>query len=112
MKVKVIENHWLPKKLNVVAITLYPRIYLAIDYKTAIATDVINHEFIHVRQVREQGWLRFYMTYLFDYAKNCFKYNKLQAYMRIPAEIEAYAEQSNTPYPNTVQIIDGVMKEI
>lgn len=113
MKVKVIPNHWLPKYLNVKAITLYPRIYLAIDCETAVKQNMIAHEFIHVRQIREQGWIRFYVKYLWDYVKQYRTYkNWDEAYYHIPAEVEAYANQNTTPIPANVKYVGNSLEEV
>lgn len=112
MKVKIIQNHWLPKKLNVTAITLYPRIYLSCDYETAINQDVINHEFIHVRQIRQLGWIKFYIVYLYNYITLYLKLkNQNDAYMHIPAEIEAYSLQASIRYPEDVKLVNGILQE-
>lgn len=112
MRVKVYENHWLPKKLGYTAITLYPRIYMADSYGDATLNHVLNHEFIHVAQVREVGFVRFYVKYLLDYAVQLIKYRQTQvAYMHIPAEVAAYAHQNDTPVPANVKLVDGILQE-
>lgn len=112
MRVKAYQNHWLPKMLNVTAITLYPRIYMADTYEDAQKRNILNHEFIHVAQVREQGWIRFYATYLWQYLILFLTYRSQQeAYYHIPAEIEAYSNQATTPVPSNVKLVDGVMQE-
>lgn len=50
----------------------------------------MRHELIHIWQVRKAGWLRFYLTYLRDACR--------YEYRKIPAEVEAYANQHDPEY--------------
>lgn len=112
MKVKVIQNHWIPRLLSVEGITLYPRILLSDSYEVAYTNRTLNHEFIHVAQIRKLGFLRFYVSYLFDYFVLYLKYrSKQKAYRSIPYEIEAYGNQDSTPIPNDVKMVDGILQE-
>lgn len=112
MKVKVRQNHWLPRLLKVTGITLYPRIYLADSYEDAQNNFILNHEFIHVAQIRKQGWVKWYLTYLWNYAKMFAIFrNQNEAYLNIPAEAAAYAGEVTTPYPGNVKLVDGVLQE-
>lgn len=113
MLVKVKQNHWLPSFLKVTAITLYPRIYLACSYEDAIANHILNHEFIHVAQIRQTGVVKFYIIYLWNYAKNMIKYrNQDTAYRNIPVEADAYLRQEETPVPSNVQMVNGILQEV
>lgn len=54
----------------------------------------IAHELVHFNQIQEAGLIKFYSKYLWDYIKNLIKYrNHKEAYMNIPYEVEAYAEE-------------------
>ena len=54
---------------------------------------LVAHELVHVRQYGESGFLRFLARYLSDYARNLVRLrNHREAYLAIPAEVEARAE--------------------
>jgi len=96
MKVRVKENHWIARVLRVGGITLYPYIFLAREADEVI----LNHEFIHVRQVRQKGWFRFYVGYLADYFKLLLIHkNHFNSYMNIPFEVEAYRQERVEKHP-------------
>jgi len=60
---------------------------------------LINHELIHCYQIKRDGILRFYFKYIKDYIMLRLKgHNHTQAYLSIPYEIEAYANQKNLDY--------------
>lgn len=95
MRIKVRVNHWLPKLLNAGATTIYPWILIA---DGTFADEMLQHEFVHVRQVRRMGWLGFYLSYLWEYLKLRFKgLAHKAAYYKIPYEEEAYALAATTP---------------
>jgi hypothetical protein len=57
---------------------------------------LVNHERIHLEQIKRDGVIKFYWKYLFDYLRNRkLGMNHEDAYMSIPYEIEAYENQSN-----------------
>lgn len=85
---------------------------MSCSYDYALKNNILNHEFIHVAQVRQQGWIKFYATYLWQYFLMLLKYrNQQDAYYHIPAEVDAYAHQATTPMPSDVKLIDGVYQE-
>ena len=93
-------NSWLPTKLGFDAITLYPFIFFSCDKQTAITEKLINHEWIHVTQIRQVGWFHFYSSYLLSYWKSYFKSkNQMEAYLAIPWEEKAYAGQDTFILP-------------
>ena len=101
MKIKMKFGHWLPKKLGFTAITLYPFIFFAYTKEQAIRYNVVNHEWIHVTQIRKLGWFKFYIDYLWQYWVNYRKYKQqFPAYMAISYEVEAYHSQSQFPLPD------------
>lgn len=89
MKIREIENSFLAKILGY-NITLYPFIfYIGVPHK-----HTKTHEHVHIAQIENLGWIKFYTTYLGYYIKNRFKgMNSFQAYMNIPYEIEAYSKE-------------------
>ncbi len=88
MKVRIRENHWYPRLLKVGAITLYPYVLFSRD----VTFRMLMHEWVHVRQVRRLGWLRFYASYVWEFLRRYvgggFKYDK--AYRAVSFEAEAY----------------------
>lgn len=101
MKVSVKYEHWLPKFLGFGAITLYPFILIKWPRPTfddpellQMVRVMVKHEMIHVKQIREQGFFKFYAKYVWDWVRNFFKgHTGKDAYYAIPAEIEAYHGQ-------------------
>lgn len=95
MKAKFIFESKLAKLLRVGAITLYPFVFCQYDLGFSIARNIVQHEMVHVHQVRALGWFRFYSTYLLDYFKFRLIYKKshLEAITHMPFEAEAYAHQ-------------------
>ena len=91
--VKLRFNSALARRLGVEAIVLYPFVFFARSReRTAPAT--LRHEMIHVRQVRQLGWWRFYLGYLREYARHRWKLRSHDAaYRAISFEREAYAGQ-------------------
>lgn len=96
MKVRARYKHWLPRWLDVTAITLYPFVLFDCTYEQAIESRVAHHEMVHVRQVRAAGWLAFYWKYLVDYARLRFSgKDHNAAYFEVPWEKAAYDEQAS-----------------
>ena len=87
-------NHWFPSKVGAGAITLYPYVFFAMSRADAAKEHVITHELQHVRQVRQRGWLWFYLDYVLQMAIGLYKFKSWnKAYMAISWEVEAYALQ-------------------
>lgn len=60
---------------------------------------LINHERIHVEQIKRDGVLRFYGRYLWEYFKGRLnKMNHDEAYRHISYEQEAYQHHHNITY--------------
>jgi hypothetical protein len=98
MKVRLFENSKLPVWLKVDGITIYPFIFINCSKQEAMDNRILNHECVHVLQVRKLGWFKFYGLYVAKYAKYWWKFrNQQQAYMAISFEMEAYAEQNVQP---------------
>ena len=83
--------------LGVGGITLYPFIFIARDYER----ELLNHEFIHIEQVRRVGWLRFYAGYVWTWARLSVQLRK-HAYFELPQEIEAFSGQRLVTHPALV----------
>ncbi len=96
VKVKCIYNSRFAKLINVLGITLYPFIFMSFSREQSLKEHVVQHEFIHVRQIRKNGWLPFYLSYLYQYFRNRFKgLGADKSYGDIDWEKEAYARQSD-----------------
>lgn len=90
LKIREIFGNKLANWLDVEAITIYPFIFYA-DKKPI--TEIRIHEHIHILQVREKGWFRFYFSYLVFYCRNKKNTDADTAYRNISYEAEAYAHQ-------------------
>ena len=75
------------------AITLGRRIYIREEAAPHLDR-LVRHELEHVRQIRRQGILRFYLAYLFEYGRNRVRgMSGVEAYRAISFEREAEAEE-------------------
>lgn len=89
MNVKTFYNSWIPKILDVDAITLYPFIFFR-DKGPELYT--IKHEMVHVAQIRKLGMIYFYFTYVIEYLKNRMRgLDHMDAYWSISYEVQARA---------------------
>lgn len=80
-------DHWLPKLLNVNAITIYPYVFCADKFPTE---QLLKHEKAHIKQVQKHGWFQFYLSYLLYYAAGRISgKSHFAAYHDIPWEVEA-----------------------
>lgn len=87
----IIKNSIIPKILKVDAIVLHPFIFFA--EKNPKKT-LINHELIHVEQIKRDGFLKFYYNYIKEYSFHRLqKMNHDQAYRSISYEKEAYEKE-------------------
>ena len=100
MKFYIIENSKIPKYLswfiNIWAITLYPFIICRgkLDQQTR------THEIIHLHQQRELLLIGFYLLYVWYWIVGVWKLGSFHdAYMYIPFEKEAYANDHDPTYP-------------
>ncbi len=96
MKPNFIHPSFLARFLRVNAIVLYPFIFFA---EKNPSSELINHELIHVDQIRRHGFMGFYFLYLKEYLshrKNGQGHD--EAYRNISFEKEAYAHQHDLNY--------------
>lgn len=92
----IVKNSIIAKLFRVNGIVLYPFIFLAPKDPDPI---LINHELIHMDQIKRLGVFKFYRNYLCEY----WTYRKKglthdQAYRSISFEQEAYSNASNLAY--------------
>ena len=86
-----VKNSRIAKVLNVQAIVLYPFVFFAEKNPGDI---LINHEMIHITQIKKLGVLRFYFHYIREYFSGRQKgLNHHEAYRSISFEKEAYENQ-------------------
>jgi hypothetical protein len=91
MKVRIVKGSFIPNLLRVDGITLYPFIFLAPKSPPA---SLINHELIHVKQIREYGFVRFYLSYFVEFLSYVIRGDSINvSYNKISYEKEAYANQ-------------------
>jgi hypothetical protein len=91
IKLRLRYEHWIPRRLGVRAIVLYPYVLFS-GGRAEVGPLLLRHEMIHVRQVRRSGWLRFYARYLKEYFFFRLRGNSgPEAYRKISFEDEAYA---------------------
>lgn len=92
----IVTNSLIAKAIKVNGIVLYPFIFFSDKTPDKV---LINHEMIHVSQIKRDGLLRFYGNYLKEYfIFRLSKMNHQQAYRSISYEIEAYDNQEKKDY--------------
>lgn len=92
----LVKDSKLARVLDVNAIVLYPFIFFADRSPDPF---IVNHEFIHVQQIKRHGVGKFYFLYLYEYLRHRLKKKRhYEAYMAISFEKEAYENQHNLAY--------------
>jgi hypothetical protein len=86
MKIRLRYRVWFLRKSWINGITIYPFIFFK-QRKEDISDRLFRHELEHIYQVRREGWLKFYIKYLY--------YQIRLGYRNIPYEVEARAVQFN-----------------
>lgn len=96
-KIKIIYNNIIPFK-GFVAMNLFGVLFVRNGVK--ITDILINHESIHTAQMKELGYIPFYLLYGIEYVYNLLKYkfNAHEAYRNISFEKEAYQYQKYLDY--------------
>lgn len=90
----VIKNKIIPFK-GFLAINLFGIIFT----REELSSVGINHEKIHTAQMKELGYILFYLLYIIEFLVLCFWYGtSSDAYYNISFEREAYAHQNNLEY--------------
>lgn len=104
MKVRIFYNSWFANMIVGKNITLYPFIFMMSNEQTSRANHILNHEWIHILQIRKIGFFKFYGTYLVQYVRNLLTYWSFdKAYMAITYEQEAYAGQNDLCLPEVLE---------
>lgn len=91
---KIVYNRFIPFK-GFGAINLFGVIFARKGYKVTPRT--INHEKIHTAQMRELGYIGFYVLYLLEWLVRLVVATKT-AYRGISFEVEAYEYQYDYSY--------------
>lgn len=91
---KIIYNRWLPFR-GFLAINLFGILFVR-GSADDITPRLINHERIHTAQMRELGFVPFYILYILEWLFRLLK--KGNAYRNISFEREAYANDGNLDY--------------
>ena len=101
---KMIYNRFIPFK-GFMAINLFGVLFVRKEYEddmnehAEVKNIVINHESIHTAQMKELWFIGFYLMYLFYYLFLLAKTgNARTAYLEIPFEAEAYANERQADY--------------
>ena len=82
------------------AINLFGTLFVRDEYKGKVDDVVINHESIHTEQMKETGYVLFYVLYLIEWIIRLFT-NPGDAYRNISFEKEAYGNEKNLDYIKT-----------
>ena len=98
---KIIYNNLIPFKGSI-AINLFGVLFVRNEYKKRFEsggfTTTLNHESIHTEQIKELGYIFFYIWYLIEWLLRLPFGN---AYYNISFEREAYANEKNIKYLQT-----------
>lgn len=75
------------------------RYVIVFDHSVLNNKIVMNHEAIHYQQIKDLGFIRFYVLYCAYFISAVFRYrNWMKAYQNIPFEREAYRNENNKNY--------------
>lgn len=92
---KIIYNKIIPFGRSFYALNLFGVLFA----KGPCDAVTINHEKIHTAQIKELGYVFFYIVYLIEWAIRIVQYRGyVNGYMNISFEREAYANESNLNY--------------
>ena len=98
---KIIYNNLIPFKGSI-AINLFGVLFVRNEYKKRFEsggfTTTLNHESIHTEQIKELGYIFFYIWYLIEWLLRLPFGN---AYYNISFEREAYTNEKNIKYLQT-----------
>ena len=92
---KIIYNKIIPFD-GFLATNLFGILFIREEYKDKISPYVINHESIHSEQMKELGYIFFYIIYFFEWVIRLFC--KGDAYKNLSFEREAYCNEYNLDY--------------
>lgn len=102
---KVVYSKYIPPK-NFTAINIFGFIFIRNEYKDILAKNIflqqqlLNHEAIHTRQMKETLYIFFYLWYGLEWLIRWIAYgfNSTKAYKNLLFEREAYMNDHNFGY--------------
>lgn len=99
---KVIYNNIIPFK-DTIAINLFGVLFVRKDNKVPLTECDLMHERIHTAQMKELGYIFFYLLYFGEWLFNLCKYGIKSdtAYYMISFEREAFSNEKNMDYLKT-----------
>ena len=92
---KIIYNNFIPFN-GYKAITIFNLIFVRNGHK--LTNIDINHECIHIEQIKDCFYIFYYPLYVFEFLFNLLKMNPHDAYKNISFEKEAYENEKNLDY--------------
>lgn len=98
--IKIIYNKLIPFR-GFTCINIFGVLFVREEYGKLSRVE-INHESIHTAQMKELGYVLFYVIYVVEWIIHlCKVKNSKRAYYRISSEKEAYRHQENLTYLKT-----------
>lgn len=96
---KVVYNRILPFGKRFTAINLFGIYFVKRPHR--VSAPLLVHERIHTLQMRELGYVFFYLLYVLEWLWECIRYrgDTYRAYHEISFEREAYRHQGDSAYP-------------
>ena len=96
MKIRPVYNFLPLRRSWIGGITIYPFIFFK-RTREEVSDRLFRHELQHIYQVQREGWLKFYLTYLWESARHGYKANKYEV------EANAVEHQPLTAYEQSVK---------
>lgn len=96
MKIRPVYNFILLRKSWIGGIVIYPFIFFK-RRREEVSDTLFRHEMQHVYQIEEHGWLKYYISYLWESMRHGYEGNKYEI------EAEAVKNQPLTPYERSVK---------
>jgi hypothetical protein len=96
MKIRPVYNFLPLRKTWIGGITIYPFIFFK-RRREEVTDTLFRHEMQHIYQVQKLGWIRFYVSYLWESARVGYKKNKYEI------EANAVENQPLTAYEQSIK---------
>lgn len=93
---KIVYNNIIPFK-GFTAINLFGVLFVRKEYEGKLSEKTMNHESIHTAQMKELGYIGFYVIYLLEWIYRLI-FHTSTAYRGISFEREAYCNQDYKDY--------------
>lgn len=96
---RIVRNNIIPIK-GFVAMNLFGVLF--VRGQARVTKRMLTHETIHTKQMREMGYVPFYVWYLVEWiCKLAIRWNWYGAYCAVSFEREAYDNEREPDYPDT-----------